>query len=98
MKVIVLQIDPNNDVDATLLEEPKTKHLLSLLEVVLDGLYIGMIIFNKGLSMSSYTVTIYVFVCLALLVSKAYGFYRVYQEFYSLRQQVANMYSIVIDF
>ncbi len=92
ISVALQQIEVANDLEGGFFIEPKTKYLLRLLEVLLDGIYIGVIIKAKGLRIQNYPILFYVAVCCLLLSSKARGLYREHKEFRKYERKITARY------
>lgn len=84
--------DPANDVDSTVFFEPKTKHWLKLLDILIDGVYIGAIVWHKGFSVRDFMVAIYIVICFALMLSKLWTLYKEFSEFSRIECAVFSMY------
>lgn len=81
IRISMKQIECTADIDSSVIAEPKTKHLLKLLEVLLDSLNVIMIMKSKGIYLFNFFITAYLGICAASLLSKAWSLYCEYSEF-----------------
>ena len=80
--------EPESDIFC---EEPKTKYILHITEVVLEAIYVLMIVADKGISVANFCVNAYVGVCAASLVSKAWQVYGEMYERRKMRKKIKSM-------